>query len=86
MTPLGTVELSTNTEGRECQRCLMAQVECPRCEKQVDLWAETEQWHEEEGYWMHDEYGPATGDCCGLAFLDYWEGLRVFEIEKQENP
>jgi len=54
-------------------RCFKPDVECPRCGKNVTLHQETEELG----------YGPKTGDCCGLAFLDSrWDGLMTFKIEE----
>lgn len=79
MPELGEVELFTDDRGYECRRELQAKADCPRCGKEVDLWAETVEWAEREGFWFHSAYGPATGDiCCNLVIVsdcgqDDWE-------------
>lgn len=85
MPDLGTVEIFTDERGYECRRELQAKAECPRCGKEVDLWAETEEWFERDGFWLHSSYGPAVGDiCCNLAIVSDFNGDHVFDLERDE--
>jgi|ERR1700722_6887475 len=71
-------------EKREVRKRPSAEVECPRCGSTVTLIEETEQWIEKDGLWIHDEYGPGVGDCCGLVFLDDpWGGIQCFVLEEK---
>lgn len=69
-------------ELRETRRRPCAKVECPQCGKSVTLWQETEEWTQTRtGRWRHYAYGPGSGECCGLAFLDSeWDGLMTFRL------
>jgi hypothetical protein len=70
------------SEDREIRRRPEAQIECPKCGKPVTLVAETHEWAQRGGRWRHTEYGPATGECCGLAFLDAMGEILSFVIEQ----
>jgi len=71
-------------EPREIRRRREGSTECLRCGKRVALFAETHEWHEigegAEKRWIHGQYGPATGECCGLAFLDCFGEVQVLDI------
>lgn len=77
---LGAVELFTDERGYQCQRELQAQAECPRCGQEVDLWADTEEWFERDGFWLHSNYGPALGECCNLVICSDYNGENVFDL------
>lgn len=73
----------TIKDDREVRTKPSAVTQCPKCGKKVTLIEETEEWTQRrDGSWRHFSYGPGTGECCGLAFLDDpWEGLKVFCLE-----
>lgn len=81
---LGTVEhLPQEREDHPRQRQLQAIAECARCGKRVELWAETEGWVlEDDGRWVHDDYGPPEGICCGLLYVIQPDGTEeAYELE-----
>ena len=69
------------TAAREIRKRPCAEVICPRCGEKVVLIQETEEWYQQDGQWVHSDYGPGVADCCGLIFLDDpWGGLKAFEM------
>lgn len=86
---LGTVTRRGWTEDKdglwEHRERLGTIAECPKCGRDVECLADTDQWTEQkEGsrIWRHDGYGPDMGECCGLllAETDPAGGFGVFEV------
>jgi hypothetical protein len=72
--------------------------DCPKCGRRVEGWAETEEWtasygeatgndwglvmQEKPARWKHESYGPAAGVCCGLLFVDTFEGMKTYRLSE----
>jgi hypothetical protein len=88
-TPLGTVEdLGHDADGRPRLRRLGCIADCPRCNAEMELWQDTEEWTENGGEWQHSGYGPCMGVCeaCHLLIVDSWDGCKVYELPRKEEP
>lgn len=66
----------------------MGMCECPNCEIDVQLTAETDEWtyNEDDGGWDHFGYGPAHGQCkkCARLFMENIDG-RMLVFNPGEN-
>ncbi len=86
MSELGTVKKhGLDDKGYERRERLDAIADCPRCGKEVECWAETEEWTQNGDEWRHSEYGGAMGTCedCGLLIADtISDGFQVFDLKK----
>jgi hypothetical protein len=71
-----------DAEGYERREELVALLDCSRCGKVVELWDSTTEWvKDSKGRCRHNQYsGCGTGICCGLLFVDDWNGCRVFDL------
>lgn len=66
---------------RETRRRPCGRVQCPKCHRPFTLWQETDEWIQARtGRWRHCEYGPPTGECCGVAYLDSFDGMIYVQI------
>jgi hypothetical protein len=74
--------ITWDDDSHERRTCLGAVVTCPRCGKTVGLVCETEAWEQMagDGRWHHGGYGPAQGVCCGLLFVDSWDGCSTYDL------
>jgi hypothetical protein len=87
-------ELSLNTptpspirkyEQRSQVRCV---AECPKCRKEVECVAETEEWSESErdsNIWLHEHYGPSQGICCDVLIADWYEGTFCYDLSRSDG-
>lgn len=80
MAELGTVEHLPYDDG-ERRRRLDSICECHVCGAEVELWSDTEVWHDDK----HAEYGPACGVCCERLFIDGFEGLEVYHLRSEDK-
>lgn len=71
--------------GHQRKEACLAVAWCPKCGEEVECVAETEAWHREGDRWVHAEYGPATGWCCGLAIIDSFEGCIVLDLTEVDG-
>lgn len=86
---LGSVRrLGRDLDGHEMRERLEAEVECSECGKVVRLWSETVQWVPGKVdkatrimAWDHGQYGPATGECCGMLVVSDFEGVQSYIVE-----
>jgi hypothetical protein len=85
MTRLGAVKRhGYDDTGHERRERLEAIGGCPRCGQLVELWSDTEEWvKRRDGRWRHNEYGCAMGVCCGLLFVEGFEGSEVYQLGKK---
>lgn len=68
-------------DGRQRKEAVLGTADCPACGNEVELFAETEVWHEAPGgRWVHAEYGPAMGVCCGKLIVDGFDDCRVYDL------
>lgn len=84
MANLGTViNHGYDDEGYERRDRLEVECECNICGGRVELWSDTEAWTMlPDGKWRHDEYGPAQGECCGLVYVDTFDGCFVLDLRE----
>lgn len=84
-------------DGYERRERLEAVAVCPKCGADVPMWAETDEWTRvQDGNvpathngtrwtagrgWVHSGYGPPTGFCCGLLFVDEFGRGKVLDLE-----
>ena len=89
MPELGTVEnLGIDTKGYERRRRLEGIAACPKCDAEIELWSESEEWMEDEdGKWKHVFYGPAEGICdnCSMLIVDMFDGCRVYDLKQPKE-
>ena len=79
--------LPADESGHPRQAELQGIAECICCGQPVELWAETDQWTEDDsGKMVHDGYGPAIGHCCGMMYADGFEGCQVFDLKQRRRP
>lgn len=74
----------TETEVSEHRTIVAGETDCIRCGKTVELVAETEQWEQRgDGSWVHSDYGPGHGVCCGIAYLEdyYSDAVLGFDLD-----
>ena len=70
-------------DGHQRKEACLAITECPACGKEVELVGDTEAWTEDDdGRWVHAEYGPATGSCCDKLIVDSFEGCHVYSFSE----
>lgn len=89
MSKLGHVQnLGIDASGHENRRRLDAIAECPRCGKEVECWADTEEWIKVGKQWRHSQYGGAIGVCeeCHLLVADCLDRYRVFDLAGSAKP
>jgi hypothetical protein len=90
MSRLGQVLSRTwDSKGYERRERIDAVCECPRCHKEIELVAETEEWVAmPDGRWRHNSYDCAPhGECCGLVIVcDGLSGrMLVFGSDEQNK-
>lgn len=70
----------------EYRRELVGFATCIRCGQPVALWDETDEWIEgDDGRWHHNGASLACGDCCGLFYVDYWEGTFALDPSQKSE-
>ncbi len=74
-------------KGYEQRERLDAIAECPKCGRDVLMWAETEEhvYRGWDGKWIHSEYGPPTGFCCGLLILDNFGRCESYDLRAKRQ-
>lgn len=84
MANLGTVvNHGFDNTGHERRDRLDAECDCNICGQRVELWSDTEEWRQnDDGTWRHLSYGPAQGCCCGLAYINTFDGAFVLDLRK----
>jgi hypothetical protein len=64
---------------------LVGVAECDRCGADVELWADAEEWQQQDdGSWKVTGFGPGQGVCCDLLYADWWEGTFVFDLRTEQ--
>ena len=63
--------------------------QCPRCEGNVLMESETEDWvkHRPNGRMVHRSFGPWSGECkrCNVALCDSGVGYFVIDLTKEKE-
>lgn len=70
-----------DADGHERREVCQGLAECPVCGRDVELIAQTESWVQDaDGFWRHQDYGPAQGVCCQRLMAGWYEGGFVFDL------
>ena len=80
--PMSKRWYTTDERGRwEHREVVLAVIECPKCGAEVECSADTVAWQARRpGEWKHIEYGPPTGECCGLLLVDNMGEAQAYEL------
>ena len=87
MSKLGTViKTEFDPNGYEIRTRFDAVAGCPKCGRDVELFAETDAWTKgDDGCWHHQGYGGAMGVCerCNVLIANCLsDGFRAFDLER----
>lgn len=87
MTLLLEYPLRTDLPRYDDEEVLVATVECVRCGADVELRATPCEWQEQDdGTLRVTDVGPGFGECCGLLYVDGFDGVDVYDESALEGP
>jgi hypothetical protein len=72
-----------DSENHQRKEACLGLADCPTCGKEIELVADTESWTFDDmsGKWLHQDYSPAIGACCGNLIVDSFEGCCIYSLD-----